>query len=408
MDCTRGGSGRKGNGTAQGTLVLRLHDDPTRVDAQRWNALLAASPEPTPFLRHEFLCALHASGSASPDTGWAPLFVVLEDGEDWIAACALYLKSHSYGEYVFDWAWAEAYERAGLRYYPKLLGAVPFTPVPGSRILARTDAARSAMFDALRALTKEQKLSSAHLLFIDERERECAAAAGWMLRSTVQFHWHNRAGEPYASFDDFLACLNHDKRKKIRQERRHVRDAGVQFEARQGAQITEADWDFFYRCYQLTYRAHRSTPYLTRGFFAQVAQSLPEHWLMFIARAASGEPVASSLIALDPEHRVAFGRYWGCTAYVPHLHFEACYYQPLQWCIAHGWSRFEGGAQGEHKMSRGLMPVRTWSAHWLRDARFADAVARFLEREGPGVGAYVDELREHSPFRQTGRNEPIP
>ena len=386
-------------------LRLQIHDDPGRIDAAAWDALLAASPAPTPFLRHAFLAALHASGSACAATGWQPVFMTLADENDagvLRAGAALYLKSHSYGEYVFDWAWADAWERAGQRYYPKLLGAVPFTPVPGSRLLARDTAARAALLAAIEAFAREQGLSSAHLLFLDEADRAAASAQGWLLREGVQFHWTNRQPEPYADFADFLAHLSRDKRKKIGQERRYVREAGITFDVRRGAEITEADWDFFARCYDNTYREHRSTPYLSRAFWAEMARAMPEHWLMFVARRGP-ERVAASLIAIDTERRVAYGRYWGCTEPVAHLHFAACYHEPLDWCVRERFLRFEGGAQGEHKMARGLLPVTTTSAHWLRHPGFADAVARFLERETAGVEAYVGELRERNPFRQGDR-----
>jgi predicted N-acyltransferase len=379
--------------------VIGVHDDPAQIDADAWNALLAAQAQPTPFMRHEYLVALHGSGSASPPTGWAPAFITIEDAGQLLAACALYLKSHSYGEYVFDWAWADAFQRHGLAYYPKLLGAVPFTPVPGSRLLARDAASRALLVRAIETLMDQQGLSSAHLLFGDDADFDALAQAGWMLREGVQFHW-TRSGEK--DFADLLARLQRDKRKKIAQERRRVADAGVHFTVHEGAQITDAQWDFFHRCYTLTYRAHHSTPYLNRAFFAAMAQTMSAHWLMFVGERA-GEPIAASLIAIDPERRAAYGRYWGATAYVPCLHFEACYYQPLAWCIANGYQRFEGGAQGEHKMARGLLPVRTRSAHRLADARFASAVADFLEREGAGVEAYVDELNERSPFKAPQR-----
>ena len=386
-------------------LRLQIHDDPGRIDAAAWDALLAASPAPTPFLRHAFLAALHASGSACAATGWQPVFMTLTAENDagvLRAGAALYLKSHSYGEYVFDWAWADAWERAGQRYYPKLLGAVPFTPVPGSRLLARDAEARAALLAAIEAFARDQGMSSAHLLFLDEADRAAAAAQGWLLREGVQFHWTNRQPEPYADFADFLAHLSRDKRKKIAQERRYVREAGITFDVRRGAEITEADWDFFARCYDNTYREHRSTPYLSRAFWAEMARAMPEHWLMFVARRGP-ERVAASLIAIDPERRVAYGRYWGCTEPVAHLHFAACYHEPLDWCVRERFLRFEGGAQGEHKMARGLLPVTTTSAHWLRHPGFADAVARFLERETAGVEAYVGELRERNPFRQGDR-----
>jgi uncharacterized protein len=378
--------------------VVRVFDDPLQIDSAAWNQLLSLQDAPSPFMRHEYLAAMHASGSAVADTGWAPSWIVVQRDGHLLAACALYLKDHSYGEYVFDWAWADAYHRHGLHYYPKLLGAVPFTPVPGSRLLARDAASRGLLLRAVLQFVHEAKLSSAHFLFFSEDDRVAFEHAGWMLRENVQFHWTQREPAPYTDFTEFTASLQREKRKKIAQERRRVMEAGVSFETHEGAAISEAVWDFFYRCYTLTYRAHHSTPYLTREFFAAMARTMPRHWLMFVA-SRNGQAIATSLIALDPDRRVAYGRYWGATEHVSCLHFEACYYQPLAWCIAHGYSSFEGGAQGEHKMARGLLPVRTWSAHWLADKRFASAVEDFLSREGAGVENYIDELNERNPFK---------
>jgi predicted N-acyltransferase len=379
-------------------LTLRVDDDIAAIDAAAWNGLLARQAHPTPFMRHELLAALQASGSATADTGWAPNFLTLWQDNVLVAGCALYLKSHSYGEYVFDWAWADAYDRHGLAYYPKLLSTVPFTPVPGSRLLAVDAATRRLLVKALTQLARDNRLSSIHLLFGDEADMAAAQAEGWLLRGAVQFHWQNRPDPPYRDFADFLASLQREKRKKIQQERRRVAEAGVTFSVHEGAAIDAATWDFFYRCYTQTYREHGSSPYLTRDFFARTAATMAPHWLMFIAH-HGGRRVAASLIALDPGQRHAYGRYWGAVEHVPLLHFEACYYQPLQWCIEQGYRRFEGGAQGEHKMARGLLPVRTQSAHWLAHPRFASAVADFLQREGAGIDAYVDELRERNPFK---------
>ena len=378
--------------------VIRVFDDPAEIDAASWDALVAAQPSATPFVSMAYLRALHESASAVADTGWAPHFLVLEQAGKLVATCPLYLKDHSYGEYVFDWAWADAYRRHGLDYYPKLLDAIPFTPVPGPRLLARTHAHRLLLLRAIERLARSARLSSAHLLFLDEDDQAAAREAGWSLRTTVQFHWSNRAPAPYADFADFLASLQRDKRKKIQQERRRVADAGVAFTVATGAAITEADWDFFYRCYTLTYRAHHSTPYLTRDFFARSAATMARNWLLFTAWRGS-KRVASSLIAIDPERKTAFGRYWGAVEQVNCLHFDACYYQPLEWCIANGYRRFEGGAQGEHKMARGLLPVQTWSAHWLAHPQFARAVDDFVAREGAGVESYLDELAERRPFK---------
>ena len=378
--------------------VIRVFDDPGQIDAAQWDSLLATQQDTNPFMGHAYLSALHASGSAAAAAGWVAQFLAVLDGDVLVAACPLYLKEHSYGEYVFDWAWADAYQRHGLAYYPKLLDAVPFTPVPGPRLLARDLAGRRLLLRAMQQLAHDTKLSSAHLLFLNDADAEATRAEGWMMRSTVQFHWTNRESAPYADFADFLASLQREKRKKIQQERRRVADAGVAFAVLQGVAITPADWDFFYRCYAQTYREHHSTPYLTRDFFARMGQAMPANWLLFVAT-REGRRIAASLICIDPHGRVAFGRYWGATEHVPCLHFEACYYQPLAWCIAQGYVRFEGGAQGEHKMARGLLPVQTWSAHWLAHPQFAQAVADFLEREGAGVANYIDDLNERRPFK---------
>ena len=392
-------------------LHLQIATDPGAIDAGAWNALLARQRTPTPFMRHEYLAALHASGSAVPATGWTPRFVLLWDGTELAAACPLYLKAHSYGEYVFDWAWANAYAEHGLRYYPKALVAVPFTPVPGSRLLARDGAARAALVRALIGHCTQHRLSSLHLLFGDDADHSACEAADLMPRHQVQFHWHNQhpvSGEPFTDFDDFLAALAPDKRKKIRQERRKVRDAGVHFRWARGAGIAPGDWAFFWRCYERTYLEHGNAPYLSPAFFGAMAQRMAAHWVLFIAE-REGRPIASSLIAVgaDPESAagrkdhelVAYGRYWGALERVDCLHFEACYYQPLQWCIAHGVARFEGGAQGEHKMARALLPVQTTSAHWLAHPAFADAVQQFLARETQGVEHYLEHLDGRSPFR---------
>ncbi len=379
-------------------LDVRVHDDISEIDAGQWDALLRRQAQPTPFMSHAYLSALQASGSAVADTGWAGRFVVLREGGELVAACAAYLKSHSYGEYVFDWAWADAYRRHGLHYYPKLLAAIPFTPVPGSRLLARDAATRGALAQQLAALADQGRLSSAHLLFIDDDDRAALQAGGWMIREGVQFHWTQDDAAPMTDFAALLARLQRDKRKKIQQERRRVQEQGITFSAHEAGQIDQALWDFFYRCYTLTYRAHHSTPYLTRDFFSRMATTMPQHWLMFVAQ-RGGERVAASLIAIDRGSGSAWGRYWGCIEPLPCVHFEACYYQPLAWCLTQGFRRFEGGAQGEHKMARGLLPVKTASAHWLRDSRFASAVSDFLAAEGQGVAQYVDELRERNPFK---------
>ena len=392
--------------------VTRVLDSPLQIDPAQWNALLARHDAPSPFMRHEYLAAMERSASATRATGWTPRFVTLWQGEQLQAACALYLKRHSYGEYVFDWAWASAYEQHGLAYYPKAVIAAPFTPVPGARLLARDAPARRALLKAVLAWCVQEKLSSLHLLFAGGEDVAACAAAGLMLRHGVQFHWNNSApglsgaNSRWPGFEAFLAGLAHDKRKKIRQEQRKVADAGVAFRWAAGGDIERADWDFFYRCYERTYYEHGNAPYLTRDFFRAMARDMPSNWLLFVAQ-RNRKPIAASLIALASqpvgngthEEKVAYGRYWGALERVDCLHFEACYYQPLRWCIEHGYDRFEGGAQGEHKMARALMPVKTTSAHWLAHPAFADAVEKFLEREEVGIGNYIEHLESRSPFR---------
>ncbi len=381
--------------------VIRVLCSPDQLNATDWNELLRFQSEPAPFMRHEYLVALHNSGSAAPKTGWTPRFITLQQERTLVAACALYIKTHSYGEYVFDHAWARAYAQHGLDYYPKALVAVPFTPVPGSRLLARSVSDRLLLLQALLEWCKTEQLSSLHLLFCSTDDLRACEQAGLMLRHTVQFHWTN---ENYRDFDDFLTSLSQEKRKKIRQERRKVADAGVTFRYAVGAAITPQDWDFFYRCYERTYLEHGNAPYLSREFFHMIASEMPEKWLLFIAQ-REGQDIAASLIAIDPGRAgpIAYGRYWGALQRVDCLHFEACYYQPLQWCIGHGYQRFEGGAQGEHKMARALLPVKTTSAHWLAQPEFAAAVERFLEREDQGIGQYLDDLGRRSPFKAATR-----
>jgi predicted N-acyltransferase len=394
----------EGGAAEANSWTLRVCADPGEIDTEAWAALLAAQTSATPFVSLAYLRALHDSHSAVAETGWTPYFILLERDAALVAACPLYLKDHSYGEYVFDWAWADAYRRHGLEYYPKLLGAIPFTPVPGPRLLARTHEHRLLLLEGIEQLARAAGLSSAHLLFLDEADQAAALEAGWSMRSTVQFHWQNRKPAPYADFAEFLAGLQREKRKKILQERRRVADAAVTFTVAAGAEIRAADWDFFYRCYTLTYRAHHSTPYLTRDFFARAAKTMAENWLLFTAW-RGGKRLACSLIVVDPERKTAFGRYWGAIEYVPCLHFDACYYAPLAWCIDNGYQRFEGGAQGEHKMARGLLPVQTASAHWLAHPQFARAIDDFLAREGAGIALYLNELNDRLPFKTMASRE---
>jgi predicted N-acyltransferase len=373
---------------------MRVLADLSELGAERWNALAGSD---NPFLRYEFLHALHACGCANAETGWRPHYLALfERASDRLAAAVpLYRKDHSYGEYVFDWAWADAHQRHGFAYYPKWLAAVPFTPVPGSRLLAIDAPARAALVHELLSLAAESGLSSLHLLFLPEDEAKQLAALGLLTRRAVQFHWFNRG---YASFDDYLQALVQSKRKKVRAERRRVAEAGVTFVRKQGRDIDEAAWRFFARCYALTYAAHHSTPYLNLRFFRQLGATMPENLLLVIACRA-GRPIAASLALLD--ERRLYGRYWGAVETVPCLHFEASYYQMIEFAIERGLEVFEGGAQGEHKLARGFEPVTTCSSHWLAHPAFGSAVERYLEREAGGIDAYVDELNERSALRAT-------
>jgi hypothetical protein len=367
---------------------VQVADSLAGVDPEEWDALAGEQP----FVRHAFLSALLETGCASRRTGWTPRFLLLRRAGALAAAMPLFAKSHSYGEYVFDWAWAEAHERHGIAYYPKLLSAVPFTPVRGRRLLAAREADQAALIAAALELSRE--LSSLHVLFPQPREAELLEAQGMLLRRTVQFHWRN---EDYADFESFLARLSHGKRKNIRQERRRVREAGVALRRLAGGEIERAHWEFFARCYRHTYAAHGSTPYLSLEFFLRIGAALPANIMMVLAE-RGGTAIAASLFLADGE--TLYGRYWGAVEHVPLLHFECCYYQAIEHAIENRLRGFEGGAQGEHKLFRGLLPVETLSAHWLAHPRFSQAVEQFLEREGAGVARYVDELCEHSPFKE--------
>jgi predicted N-acyltransferase len=359
------------------------------VGAAAWDALTDGNP----FLSYAFLHALHESGSASTETGWQPQYLVVHEGKQLAAAMPLYVKHHSYGEYVFDWAWAEAYHRNGIEYYPKLLSAIPFTPVTGGRLLAKDDAARGALIDYLCEQQKATGMSSTHVLYPPEDQAKALEKAGFMLRSNVQFHWLN---EGYKDFDEFLQSLEHKKRKNIRAERRKVLEAGVTMRRIRGRDVTDQDWRFFHLCYSNTYAEHRSSPYLNLDFFQRIGAAMSDNILLVVAE-RDGHPIASSLVIHNED--TLYGRYWGAIEHVPCLHFETAYYQPLEFCIENRIATFEGGAQGEHKMARGFLPQKTWSAHWLAHPAFSDAVERFLQRESGGIDDYISELNERNPFR---------
>lgn len=371
------------------SLRLTIETDLSRIDAHAWDALAGDQP----FLRHAFLCALHETECAAPASGWAPHYLALWRDDALAAAVPLYLKSHSRGEYVFDYAWADAFQRHGMRYYPKLLAAIPFTPVTGPRLLASNDEDRATLVRGLVAFAEEIKVSSLHVLFPSDADMRVLREAGFMVRESVQFHWTNPG---YADFDAFLAMMSHDKRKKIRQDRKKVAAAGVSFRWLRGAEIGPAELGFFYDCYCRTYFQHGNPPYLNRNFFERAHREQPDAFVLVLA-GRDGEPVAVALNLAGGD--ALYGRYWGATEYVPGLHFETCYMQSIAYCIAHGIKRFEGGAQGEHKMARGLLPTPTWSAHWVAHPGFADAIQNFLDEETSAVTDYLGELESHTPFK---------
>lgn len=379
------------HGNLSQPLHFELVESLESVSPDDWDALIMGAP----LLSHRFLQAFESSQSIGPGTGWTPRYGLLKDQDRLVGAVPLYLKSHSYGEYVFDWSWARALESAGHRYYPKLLNALPFTPVTGDRLLSPSPTIKAVLAEALRCLPEKLGVSSLHVLFPSASDRQALENAGFLIREGIQFHWH-RAG--VRSFDAFLERLSAVKRKKIRQERRKVREAGVQCEIKCGDDIQPEDWVFFDQCYRETYRAHHSSPYLSSAFFETLSRDFKDHVMLVIAK-RDGRTIASALNFYDGTH--LWGRHWGALEFVPGLHFEVCYYQGIEFCLARGLDTFEGGAQGEHKLARGFEPVRIYSAHVLRHPGLHDAVLQFLERESQGITQYQDELEAHAPFKRS-------
>ena len=365
------------------------------IPAAEWDACAGAD---NPFLSHAFLEALEGSGSATAETGWLPQHLALEDHSgSLVGAVPLYLKNHSYGEYVFDWGWASAYERAGGRYYPKLQCAVPFTPVTGRRLLLRQDAgpaASDALIAAMVELGRRHKVSSLHVTFPTEGEWQRLGEAGFLLRVGQQFHWQN---DGYDSFDDFLDALNSRKRKQIRRERRDALADGIEIETVTGSAIRGEHWDAFYRFYRSTSDRKWGEAYLTRAFFDLLGERMSERVALVMAR-KNGRYVAGALNLIGRD--TLYGRNWGCLGDFPFLHFEACYYRAIDFAIEHGLKRVEAGAQGQHKIQRGYLPTATYSAHWIRDRGFARAVEDFLVRERRALADEMEELEENlSPFK---------
>jgi len=378
-------------------MHLKVVGSIDELPAIQWDRLAGTH---NPFVSHAFLSALERTACVGEHSGWIPQHLLLlaesNSGTVALGAVPLYLKTHSYGEFVFDWAWANAYARAGLSYYPKLVAAIPFTPVTGPRMLVAehcADAADALARGALE-LARETSASSLHWLFTDEPTTRRLEGHGFMRRVGNQFHWCNNG---YADFDGFLATLSSKKRKQIRRERRQLRDTGVHTEIVRGTELDEGDWDRFYAFYLNTIHGHGAIPYLTREFFHEIGRALAASVIMVVAR-RDGTAVAAALnLAGD---NALFGRYWGCSEHLPGLHFETCYYRAIDYCIEHGIERFEAGAQGEHKLSRGFMPSSTYSAHWIAQSQFASAIDQFLARERQGMRQYASELESHSPFRR--------
>ncbi|WP_242185699.1 GNAT family N-acetyltransferase [Sphingomonas sp. CARO-RG-8B-R24-01] len=372
-------------------VTARIADGVAAIPAADWDACAGAT---NPFVGHAFLSILEASGSATPRAGWQPIPIIVDGPDGRPAGIApAYAKSHSQGEYVFDHAWADAWERAGGAYYPKLQVAVPFSPVPGPRLLLRDPATAPALIAAIEAVTDQHQLSSAHATFVTPDQLPAFEAAGWLLREGTQFHWQN---DGYAGFDAFLDALASRKRKAIRKERAAAVE-GLTIRHVTGADITEADWDAFWRFYQDTGARKWGQPYLTRRFFTLLGETMADKVLLIFAD-RDGRPIAGALNLIGAE--TLYGRYWGCTEEVPFLHFELCYYQAIDAAIARGLKTVEAGAQGEHKLARGYVPVPTWSAHYIPDRNFRRAISDFLARERASVEADQDYLGELTPFRR--------
>lgn len=387
--------------TANSALTAHFSQSIKSIGKAPWDA---CAGETNPFVCFDFLNALEESGCVSAETGWQPYHVTIHETESSppLAVMPLYVKSHSYGEYVFDHAWANAYERAGGRYYPKLQSSVPFSPVNGPRLMVTAEmislgvehTLKQALLQAAADLTDRLSLSSLHLTFMTNGDSAAAEEVGFLIRNDQQFHWRNR---DFGSFDDFLASLSSRKRKQIRKERRTVADAGVEIRAVTGDDITEDHWDHFYACYLDTSARKWGQPYLNREFFSLLSEYMADRILLIDCR-LDGRPIASALNLIGAD--TLYGRHWGCTEDIPCLHFEACYYQAIDYAIEKGLAFVEAGAQGAHKLARGYEPVKTASAHYVRDPGFRDAVARFLDVERREVDAEINYLGEHTPFKE--------
>ena len=377
------------------SLSVRAVDRLQDIGAATWQRFANAKGSPRdPFLSYAFLNALEESGSVSAEVGWLPYHLLLEDeAKQPLGVMPLYLKGHSQGEYIFDYSWADAFERAGGRYYPKMLSAIPFTPATGRRLLVESREHEAALVAGAAQFASEMNISSVHLNFLDQEAWQRRGDEGWLLRTHKQYHWQNQG---YGSFDDFLNCLSSKKRKNIKRERREAVANGLEIVRLTGAEITEAHWDAFYEFYIDTGSRKWGSPYLTRSFFSLISASMAEHILLVLVR-REGRYVAGAINFIGGD--CLFGRNWGCIEHHPFLHFEVCYYQAIEFAIEHGLSRVEAGAQGEHKLARGYLPSHTYSAHWIVHDGFREAVGRYLEEERTHVSEEIDYLEQFSPFK---------
>ncbi len=379
-------------------MKVTVHESIADIDGAEWDALAGNT---YPFLRHAFLSLAESTGSVTPDAGWTPRHLALEDGGRLRAVMPLYEKTHSWGEFVFDWAWAHAYEQAGLDYYPKLVSAVPFTPAPSTRILrADPDDSEAAglLITAGIDLARDTNCSSFHILFPAADEVPLLDEAGLLLRKDCQFHWHNR---DYESFDDFLGTFTSAKRKKARRDRRKVGEQGIRFRRLKGQDLDEQSWATVYALIARTFMLRGSLPYFNRTFFEGLSARLPDNILVILAEIDSRAVAAAVFFESDT---ALYGRYWGSDGHFDALHFETCYYQGIEYCIEKGKQLFEPGTQGEHKVARGFSPVTTWSAHWLARPEFADAIERYLDAEGRHVDRYIEAVDARTPFKDNGES----
>lgn len=377
-------------------MRVAVFDSIAAINRDDWNRVAG---DEYPFLRYDFLHAAESSGSVSAASGWRPCHLAIHDRDGRIrGAMPLYEKSHSWGEFVFDWAWANAYARAGLAYYPKLVSAVPFTPAPSPRLLCADDddAAAALLLDAACDLARERSCSSLHILFPLERELRHCRESGLKVRKDCQFHWHNRG---YRTFDEFLDTFSSRKRKKVRRERRRVREAGIRFHRLAGGDLDATAWRAVYALISRTFLARGSLPYYNLAFFESLGERSPGDLLVILAE-HDGDPVAAAIFFVSDG--ALYGRYWGSAGDYDSLHFETCYYQGIEYCIDLGIGRFEPGTQGEHKVSRGFLPQPTWSAHWLARPEFLDAIGRYVDEEARHIDRYMDAVDEHSPYRRDG------